>query len=47
MKINSVYDAISKYTSYAVDSSSSLETNGIKDKDKMAAFVKAVRNGGK
>ena len=42
-----VYEAISKYTPYAVDASSSLETNGIKDKDKMTAFVKAVRNGGK
>ena len=43
----SVYDAILKCKPYAVDASSSLETNGIKDKDKMAAFVKAVRNGGK
>ena len=39
--------AISKYAPYAVDASSSLETNGIKDKDKMTAFVKTVRNGGK
>lgn len=41
-----VYDAISKYKPYAVDASSSLETDGVKDKDKMTAFVKAVRNGG-
>ena len=41
-----VMDAISKYKPYAVDASSSLETDGVKDKDKMTAFVKAVRNGG-
>lgn len=29
---------------FAVDASSSLETDGFKDFDKMAAFVKAVRN---
>ncbi|MBR0277034.1 MAG: phosphoribosylanthranilate isomerase [Clostridia bacterium] len=42
-----VKEVIYKYTPYAVDASSSLETDGVKDKDKMAAFVKAVRNGGK
>lgn len=41
-----VYDVILKYKPYAVDASSSLETNGVKDKNKMAAFVNAVRNGG-
>lgn len=41
-----VYDAISKFKPYAVDASSSLETDGAKDKDKITAFVKAVRNGG-
>lgn len=41
-----VYDAISKFNPYAVDASSSLETDGAKDKDKITAFVKAVRNGG-
>lgn len=41
-----VYDAILECKPYAVDASSSLETDGVKDKDKMAAFVKAVRNGG-
>lgn len=42
-----VCEAISKYAPYAVDASSSLETNGLKDKNKMTAFVNAVRNGGK
>ena len=41
-----VCEVISKYAPYAVDASSSLETNDAKDKDKMTAFVKAVRNGG-
>lgn len=40
-----VYDAILKYQPYAVDASSSLETDGAKDKKKMAAFVEAVRYG--
>lgn len=40
-----VREAILKCRPYAVDASSSLETNGVKDKNKMAAFVKAVRNG--
>ncbi|MGN0148989.1 MAG: phosphoribosylanthranilate isomerase [Clostridia bacterium] len=40
-----VYDAILTYQPYAVDASSSLETDGVKDKKKMAAFVKAVRYG--
>ena len=38
-----VVDAIEKYKPYAVDVSSSLETAGFKDKQKMTAFVKAVR----
>lgn len=42
-----VAEAIRKYSPYAVDASSSLETDGVKDMDKMTAFVKAVRNGGK
>ena len=42
-----VGDIIKKYKPYAVDASSSLETNGAKDADKMAAFVCAARNGGK
>lgn len=40
-----VSDAISKCKPYAVDTSSSLETDGAKDKKKMTAFVNAVRNG--
>ena len=37
--------AISKYRPFAVDASSSLETDGVKDKEKMKAFVEAVRKG--
>lgn len=37
--------AIEKCAPYAVDASSSLETDGFKDKEKMTAFVKAVRRG--
>ena len=35
--------AVNKLKPFAVDASSSLETEGFKDKDKMAAFLKAVR----
>lgn len=38
-----VGEAIVKLHPYGVDASSSLETGGFKDKEKMAAFVKAVR----
>lgn len=38
-----VGEAIENLRPFAVDASSSLETNGIKDKNKMAAFVAAVR----
>lgn len=38
-----VRKAISMYHPYAVDASSSLETDGMKDENKMAAFVRAVR----
>ena len=38
-----VGEAIKKLHPYGVDASSSLETQGFKDKEKMAAFVKAVR----
>lgn len=38
-----VGEAIKKLYPYGVDASSSLETEGFKDKEKMAAFVKAVR----
>lgn len=40
---DNVCKAIDRYAPYAVDASSSLETDGVKNKDKMAAFVKAVR----
>lgn len=38
-----VADAIDSLHPYGVDASSSLETGGIKDKEKMTAFVEAVR----
>ena len=41
-----VADIISKFKPYAVDASSSLETDGVKDKSKLTAFVNAVRDGG-
>lgn len=43
LNCGNVYEAISKYQPYAVDASSSLETDGVKDKDKMTAFVNAAR----
>lgn len=36
-------DAVKKLTPYAVDVSSGIETGGVKDKYKMAAFIAAVR----
>lgn len=41
--INNVRSAIETLRPYAVDVSSGIETNGLKDKTKMAAFVAAVR----
>lgn len=41
-----VQKAITDYHPYAVDASSSLETDGVKDRTKMVEFVKVVRNGG-
>ncbi len=38
-----VSEAIRRFEPFAVDASSSLETDGIKDKTKMAAFLIAVR----
>ncbi|MCR5016549.1 MAG: phosphoribosylanthranilate isomerase [Ruminococcus sp.] len=38
-----VGEAIKRYEPFAVDASSSLETEGIKDKTKMAAFAEAAR----
>lgn len=42
-----VFSAIEKLHPFGVDASSSLETNGFKDKNKMAAFMKAVRKADK
>lgn len=39
-----VGEAIMNCSPYAVDASSSLETNGVKDRTKMTEFVRAVRN---
>lgn len=38
-----VEKAITEFKPFAVDASSSLETNGFKDKEKMIAFINAVR----
>lgn len=40
-----VQEAIARYRPFGVDASSCLETQGAKDKEKMAAFVRAVRQG--
>lgn len=42
--IHNVADAIRTLTPYAVDVSSGIETDHIKDKDKMEKFVRAVRS---
>ncbi len=38
-----VQSAIRRWRPYAVDVSSAIETDGVKDRDKMTAFVEAVR----
>lgn len=43
LSIENVCNAITKIHPYALDVSSSIETNGVKDQAKMAAFVTAVR----
>ena len=43
LNTENVREAIKKLNPYAVDVSSGIETNGIKDRTKMAAFVAAVR----
>lgn len=42
---DNVRNAIQKLTPFAVDVSSGIETEGFKDKEKMTAFVTAVRKG--
>ena len=43
LQTDNVGEAIVKFSPYGVDASSCLETDGYKDREKMAAFVKAVR----
>lgn len=43
LDVNNVRNAIDKYCPYAVDVSSGIETDGYKDREKMAAFIAAVR----
>jgi phosphoribosylanthranilate isomerase len=43
---DNVADAIAALHPFAVDVSSGVETGGVKDRDKMAAFAAAVRKGG-
>ena len=46
LTVENVGAAIERFEPFAVDASSSLETDGVKDKLKMAAFVDAVRQKG-
>ena len=43
LDISNVSTAMEKLQPYAVDVSSGIETDGVKDKDKMEAFVTLVR----
>lgn len=43
LELSNVKEAVTKLNPYAVDVSSGIETEGLKDKMKMAAFVAAVR----
>ena len=43
LSLDNVREAIQQLTPYAVDVSSGIETDGYKDKEKMAAFIAAVR----
>ena len=45
LNAGNVGEAIAAFHPFAVDASSSLETKGKKDRTKMAAFIKAVREG--
>lgn len=40
---DNVAEAVSRFHPYAVDVSSGIETNGVKDREKMTAFTAAVR----
>lgn len=44
ISIDNVDEAIKKFSPYAVDVSSSVETDGIKDKDKILEIVRRIRN---
>jgi len=46
LSAENVGEAIMRYKPFAVDSSSKLETDGVKDYNKMKAFVEAVRQNG-
>ncbi|PKM38843.1 MAG: N-(5'-phosphoribosyl)anthranilate isomerase [Firmicutes bacterium HGW-Firmicutes-9] len=46
LSAENVGEAIARYKPFAVDSSSKLETDGLKDYNKMKAFVEAVRQNG-
>ena len=46
LDVHNVGEATKVLDPYAVDVSSGIETHGVKDKEKMAAFVKKVRNPG-
>ena len=46
LDVYNVGEATKELDPYAVDVSSGIETHGVKDKEKMAAFVKEVRNPG-
>ena len=43
LTVENISDAVKTFHPYAVDVSSGIETNGYKDKNKMAALVQAVR----
>ena len=46
LSAENVGEAIARYKPFAVDSSSKLETDGLKDYNKMKAFVEAIRQNG-
>lgn len=45
LTVSSVAEAVERWRPYAVDVSSGIETDGVKDAEKMRAFVDAVRGG--